>query len=44
MSIPGLEPTQFVSEEYCYHMLMGSATTSCGEQRLSDNIHPLQQS
>jgi hypothetical protein len=44
MPILGFKPTRFVSEKYCYHTLTGSATTSCGEQQFSDNIHPLQQS
>jgi len=44
MPILGLEPTQFVSEEYCYCTLKGSATTSCSNLPPFHNIHPWQQS
>jgi len=40
MQILGLKPAQFVSEEYCYCTVMGSATNGCGEQLAFCNIHP----
>jgi hypothetical protein len=35
----GLKPMEFVSEEYCYHALMRSATSGCGKQLPFRNIH-----
>jgi len=38
------EPMQFVSEEYCHHALIRSATSSCGRQPPFRNIYPWKQS
>ena len=39
-----LETMQFVSEEYCHHVLTRSAASGCGKQRPFRNIHPWKQS
>jgi hypothetical protein len=39
----GLEPIQFVSEEYCQHALTRSATSGCGEELTFCSIHPWKQ-
>jgi hypothetical protein len=39
MLTPGIEPMQFVSEEYCHHALPRSATSGCGKPPFR-NIHP----
>jgi len=36
----GIKPMWFVSEEYYYHMLTRSATSSCNKQPPFRNIHP----
>jgi len=35
----GHEPIQFVSEEYCHHVLTRSATSGCDKQPPFRNIH-----
>jgi len=39
-----LEPTQFVSEEYCHHALTRSATSGCTKHPPLRNIHSWKQS
>jgi len=36
----GIEPMWFVSEEYCYHVLMSLAISRCGKQTPFHNIYP----
>jgi len=40
----GLEPMQFVSEEYCHHTFRRSATSVYNKQQPVRNIHPWKQS
>jgi len=44
MLTPGIEPMQFVSEEYCHHALTHLVTSGCGKQPPFRSIHPWKQS